>query len=706
MAQIDSNDLVPGDIVHLYPGKKVPADIRLIQIKGGELIVDESIYFSQKTITSKTCVALKTKTSDISKLKNMAFTGSYILKGDAVGVVVNTGKRIQGYQLFQNHSTSANPFQQFINKYVILLTLVEMMASIAFIITQNQELELQTMTLKDLLNILIEFYLFTYLLNQFKIYEKLSKVVGQMQEKLANELIAVIKNPFVFQQFINFPRILITNFNRIFTQNSKHVSSIIIYSKYGKLQEFLVQGDDLNPKGKIVSKYNNLEMKTPCDCIPIREIGKICSICNQSNLFYGVDNESNEIYEAIGKPLESALLVLSEKILTPEKNLNKQKYILEKANQITFARNYWNKYYEKVKVLKYDKDRKKMSILVKPKNIEKEINAILKNQKITIPTTIISKNFNNEIEINYNEELNIEKNKIQQKEDVEEEEENEENGKKTENKEKKENKENKENKEKKKNKEKKENKENKEIENVENYYLFVKGTFKEILNCSDYILKDGNEIINFNSELKKKFLSKGKELCQNGKSCLGFGYKIIKNNNIDFNKDYGMANDIKLEKKLIFIGFCGISDTLDEQMIENSLNELKNKGIKTIIVSSEEAETVSGMMKNIPMIKQFKQINSTQCNNKIKNNRDIINNDDEDGLIISEANSQTKCEIVDYCHKQNLECCCIETSSTLMDSLQKADIKIVPATNGSDLAKSHSDIILINHSIGAMLNYG
>jgi len=40
--QIDVKDLVPGDIVHLRPGDKTPADIRIISCQ--DLLIDRSMF--------------------------------------------------------------------------------------------------------------------------------------------------------------------------------------------------------------------------------------------------------------------------------------------------------------------------------------------------------------------------------------------------------------------------------------------------------------------------------------------------------------------------------------------------------------------------------------------------------------------------------------------------------------------------------------
>ncbi|AVZ39626.1 MULTISPECIES: HAD-IC family P-type ATPase [unclassified Dietzia] len=85
---IDSAALVPGDLVHLESGDRVPADLRLIEAVS--LRVDESMLTGESLATDKDThpVAPDAPTGDRT---GMAFSGSLISSGRATGVVVGTG---------------------------------------------------------------------------------------------------------------------------------------------------------------------------------------------------------------------------------------------------------------------------------------------------------------------------------------------------------------------------------------------------------------------------------------------------------------------------------------------------------------------------------------------------------------------------------------------------------------------------------------
>ena len=87
--QIDSSELVIGDIVILEAGSKVPADIRLIETQ--QLKVDESILTGESAIIEKFDSDGLSHEASITQRINMLYSGTQITVGRSIGVVVETG---------------------------------------------------------------------------------------------------------------------------------------------------------------------------------------------------------------------------------------------------------------------------------------------------------------------------------------------------------------------------------------------------------------------------------------------------------------------------------------------------------------------------------------------------------------------------------------------------------------------------------------
>ena len=89
--EIDAREVVPGDVVLLESGTKVPADLRLFRTT--ELQVDESILTGESLPTFKTPDSIADPNAPLGDLRNMAFMGTIIVRGRGAGVVVGTGVR-------------------------------------------------------------------------------------------------------------------------------------------------------------------------------------------------------------------------------------------------------------------------------------------------------------------------------------------------------------------------------------------------------------------------------------------------------------------------------------------------------------------------------------------------------------------------------------------------------------------------------------
>ena len=88
--EIDSADLVPGDIVLLASGAKVPADIRLTQVL--ELKTDESMLTGESLPAEKVTVPIQEEHLPPGDQRNIAFMGTVVVSGRGRGVVVATGQ--------------------------------------------------------------------------------------------------------------------------------------------------------------------------------------------------------------------------------------------------------------------------------------------------------------------------------------------------------------------------------------------------------------------------------------------------------------------------------------------------------------------------------------------------------------------------------------------------------------------------------------
>ncbi|MDE2001337.1 MAG: HAD-IC family P-type ATPase [Patescibacteria group bacterium] len=133
--EVNTEDLVPGDIIRIAQGDRVPADARLIYLN--DLMVDETILTGEALPVVKTLDPVGFH-APIGDQKSMIFSGTTVIQGFANAVVCRTGKdteigRIA--ELVKNRTDEQTPLQKAITDFSIKATLVlVVLTSLIFLI--------------------------------------------------------------------------------------------------------------------------------------------------------------------------------------------------------------------------------------------------------------------------------------------------------------------------------------------------------------------------------------------------------------------------------------------------------------------------------------------------------------------------------------------------------------------------------------------
>ena len=125
-----SEDIVPGDIIELEAGDRVPADARVIWEVASS--VDESMLTGESEMVKKNPDSVDTN-SQINERTNMIYSGCNVVYGKITAVVTSTGmntelgkiassiqkdkEMIQGYVSAETTLDHADEIEQIINKY-------------------------------------------------------------------------------------------------------------------------------------------------------------------------------------------------------------------------------------------------------------------------------------------------------------------------------------------------------------------------------------------------------------------------------------------------------------------------------------------------------------------------------------------------------------------------------------------------------------
>jgi P-type Mg2+ transporter len=134
---VASRDIVPGDIVLVEAGDRLPADVRFILVQGLE--IDESLMTGESAGTHKKVAALDVPPTEMYEAQNIGFAGTVVTAGRGEGIVFATGQEtalgeISSLTVEKEHKTEFEKwiaeFSRFILKFVILTLALVFIANI------------------------------------------------------------------------------------------------------------------------------------------------------------------------------------------------------------------------------------------------------------------------------------------------------------------------------------------------------------------------------------------------------------------------------------------------------------------------------------------------------------------------------------------------------------------------------------------------
>ena len=133
--ELDSSELVPGDVVVLHEGDRIPADGRIISESG--LLTNESMLTGESEAIAKDAKAISGK-KKVYEQRNMVFAGSFVITGASKFVVTATGNDTEYGKIasLASGATSTSPIQEKINKLVVKIAAVILALAAIVLIVQ------------------------------------------------------------------------------------------------------------------------------------------------------------------------------------------------------------------------------------------------------------------------------------------------------------------------------------------------------------------------------------------------------------------------------------------------------------------------------------------------------------------------------------------------------------------------------------------
>jgi magnesium-transporting ATPase (P-type) len=293
---LESEGVVPGDIVLLESGIKVPADIRLME--ASDLEIDESFLTGESMATIKETGEVAESTR-VSEMKNMAFAGSTIMKGRGWGVVVHTGLDTQVGKISQDvtESESAKPplvhrMEKFIKQISIFVIALSVILGII--------LRLQGMDMEAI-------FFFIVALAVSAIPEglpvALTVALSIATNRMAKRNVIVRKLSSV--ESLGSCTVIASDKTGTLTVNEQTAKKIVIPSG----EEYMISGQGYNGDGEVAENSDSGKSLTYSDKDELHKITRTAVLANEGSL-----GKENDEWKFRGDAMDIALLGMSYKL--------------------------------------------------------------------------------------------------------------------------------------------------------------------------------------------------------------------------------------------------------------------------------------------------------------------------------------------------------------------------------------------------------
>lgn len=361
---IPAKDLVPGDIVELKVGDKVPADMRVVELISSTLRLEQGSLTGESEAVNKTNKPIA-EDADIQGKKCMVFAGTTVVNGHCICLVTQTGMDTEiGKVHMQIHEAAQNeedtPLKKKLNEFgerltmmIGLICILVWLINVKYFLTWEYD-GWRPKNFKFSFEKCTYYFEIAVALAVAAIPEGLPAVITTClalgTRKMAQKNALVRKLPSV--ETLGCTTVICSDKTGTLTTNQMAVSKLVaIGPNVDALRAFKVEGTTYNPSDGQIENWPAGKLDAN-----LQMIAKIASVCNDAGV-----TQAEQKFIAHGMPTEAALKVLVEKMGLPEGSKD-----VQSGSKSTLLRccEWWNEHDRRIGTLEFDRDRKSMGVIV------------------------------------------------------------------------------------------------------------------------------------------------------------------------------------------------------------------------------------------------------------------------------------------------------------------------------------------------------
>lgn len=683
---IPADGLVPGDLVELSVGDRVPADIRLVELRSTTFRTAEYILSGESKEITKTvdCIA-ESQTYPL----NMAFSGTDVVYGRAIGVVLFTGSATELgsiHQLVTSQSDGKTPLQTTLDKFGTALSkLIGCICVLVFAITMMHWYCLQTvingnLVLNSFGAAFIHSFKVAVALGVAAIPEGLPAVVTTCLSLGARHLSrqnAIVRD-LGSVETLGRCNVVCCDKTGTLTTGAMSVAEVCTLNSQGELQMYGLRNTQYSVRRNSISARANedadksnegalTEMKSLSLISPFSAdkalyyLSLTSVLCNEAVLQHNADKN---VTEKIGSATEAALLVMSEKLafgtcLQSYKSdafcppsIEGERVIHRRCNlstgiespkstgapRTTSFRSSMEACWKREAILEFTRCRKSMSILCSFKGMIKDLN-----------NPFFQKEYSTDF-------------------------------------------------------------------NPSESFLFVKGAPEELLARSTSVMLSNGSHIPLTDVIRQKMDNELSNLASSKSlRLIGFAFRKISKEILNLPLS-DPSRFVEVEDGLTYVGSCGMLDPPREEIAE-AISQCRRSGIRVIVITGDRKETAVSLCQQIGLLPSV--VSDSSCNENASQN--CLDNFVYTGVqfnsmsyklqkkaimsavIFCRADPSLKMLLVQLLQEQNLICAMTGDGVNDAPALKKADMGIAMGS-GTEVAKSASNMILADDNFATIVS--
>ena len=362
--RIPASNLVPGDIISVHVGDRIPADCRILSFSSSSFRVDQAMLTGESMSVPKFDGIVKDQNAVKQDMTNMLFSGTTVINGAARAVVVLTGTRTALGAIHSSISSDdeeeKSPLKKKLDDFGEQLAVV--ISVICVLVWLVNIRHFSDPSHHGWVKGAIYYLKIAVALAVAAIPEGLAAVITAClalgTKKMAKQGAIVRNLPSV--ETLGCTNVICSDKTGTLTTNQMSVARFLTVDDSQAFAEYLVGGTTFSPHGDVKTLDGKHAEKNDVRTAPVNRLVSICAICNDAKIAYHADTDT---YTNVGEPTEAALKVLVEKLASDTDAFNQTLGSLPAQARATAVNDHYDSRVKRLLTFEFSRDRKSMSVL-------------------------------------------------------------------------------------------------------------------------------------------------------------------------------------------------------------------------------------------------------------------------------------------------------------------------------------------------------